>query len=247
MDSDEQFTVVDHAIDTLREAIRSGQFEPGSRLVIADIGKRLSISSGAVREAIRRLTGEGLVEIVPHRGASVRKVTGTDVAEIFELREAIEGLAARLAARRMDADGRARLRAILADLDRHDVDDDAENYLIANQAFHQLIYSIAANDRVRTLAMQLILPLYQLRLPHRMAGDAREVAHLEHHAIAATLMVGDEDAAAAAMMRHIRSSGANLRAAVELLEAPRKRRRAPRSAPRQEDTPSPPKDDAQSD
>lgn len=230
MESTEQGTVVDFTIDALREAIRSGQLEPGQRLVVGEITQMLSVSSGPVREAIRRLTGEGLVEIVPHRGASVRKISGTDIEEIFELREAIEGLAARLAARHITGNQKAQLIEILGDLDRHDLSDDPEGYLMANQAFHTLIYQIGRNERVQTLAMQLILPIYQLRLPHRMSGGSRQTAHREHHAIAATLLTENEDAAAAAMEHHIRSSGANLRASIEASEAQAPRRRRARSA-----------------
>lgn len=93
----EHSTVVDCAIHALREAIRTGKLEPGQRLIVADISRMLNVSGGPVREAIRRLTGEGLVQIVPHRGASVRKVSSSEIKELFELREAVEGLAARLA------------------------------------------------------------------------------------------------------------------------------------------------------
>src|ERR1700716_1155716 len=104
-EADQPETVVEHTISALRDAIRDGRVAPGQRLVVADITKMLGVSNGPVREAIRRLTGEGLVEITPHRGASVRKFTPDDVREIFQLREVIEGLAARLSARKMPAKG----------------------------------------------------------------------------------------------------------------------------------------------
>ena len=222
-------TVVDYAINELREAIRSGKIEPGERLVVRNIAKMLCISSGPVREAIRRLTGEGLVEIVPHKGASVRKVSAADVGDIFELREAVEGLAARLAARRMTAEQKQQLVSTLAELDRHYLNKDTDGYLLSNLAFHRLIYESAQNERLQTMAQQLVLPIYQFRLPHRMRGSGRPASQLEHHAIAATLLTGDEDAAAAAMQNHIRSSGANLRATLEQIEALSPKRRRKRS------------------
>ena len=225
MNQVEHSTVVDSAIHALREAIRTGQLEPGQRLVVADVSRMLNVSGGPVREAIRRLTGEGLVEIVPHRGASVRKISSSEIKELFELREAVEGLAARLAARRITPEQKEIFSNIVADLDRCHALADGENYLIANQAFHQLIYTACGNEQVRALALQLVLPIYQLRIPHRLIGDDGLTTHLEHHAIAATLLAQDEDAAAAAMQRHIRNSAASLQATLESAEPPRVRRR----------------------
>src|ERR1700716_154277 len=90
-------TVVEYTIGSLRNAIGEGRLAPGQRLVVADVTKMFGVSAGPVREAIRRLTGEGLVDITPHRGATVRQFSTGEVREIFEVREMIEGLAAKLA------------------------------------------------------------------------------------------------------------------------------------------------------
>src|SRR3982074_2617130 len=100
-EADQPETVVEHTISALRDAIRDGRVAPGQRLVVADITKMLGVTNGPAREAIRRLTGEGLVEIIPHRGASVREFTSGGVYDISQFREVIEGLAARLAAEKM--------------------------------------------------------------------------------------------------------------------------------------------------
>src|SRR5262249_54932236 len=91
-------TVVEHVIKSIRESVRQGRLAQGERLVVADLAKAFGVSVGPVREAIRRLAGEGLLEFTPHCGASVRAYTERDVREIFQVRGAIEGLAARLAA-----------------------------------------------------------------------------------------------------------------------------------------------------
>ena len=91
-------TVVEHVIRSIREAIQTGRLAQGERLVVADVARMFGVSVGPVREAIRRLTGDGLVVFTPHRGASVRAYTERDVRDVFQLREAIEGYAAKLAA-----------------------------------------------------------------------------------------------------------------------------------------------------
>ncbi len=218
-------TVVDYAIDALREAIRSGRLVPGQRLVVADITAMLSVSAGPVREAIRRLTGEGLIEIVPHRGASVRRITSHDLKEIFELREAVEGLAARLAAER-SAPFRDQLKALMQEMAQLASAEDIERYVVNNTAFHDLVYRMSGNERVRTLAAQLVLPIYQVRLPQRMPLSELHISHNDHKEIAAALLAGDGEAAEAAMRRHIGHARHGLEETLAAIEPPRRPARA---------------------
>lgn len=205
-------TVVDYAIYELREAMRTGRLAPGQRLIVADITAMLGVSAGPVREAIRRLTGEGLIEIVPHRGASVRQITLRDIEEIFELRGVVEGLAARLAAERpCDKDCLVELAQLMEDMGTFVANDDAEGYLRINTAFHDLIYRMSGNDRLRTLATQLILPVYQVRLPQRMDRSAMAISYRDHKKIAAALMKKNGDAAEAAMRSHVAQAGEGLK------------------------------------
>lgn len=214
-------TVVDYTIDALREAIRSGLLAPGQRLVVADITAMLAVSAGPVREAIRRLTGEGLIEIVPHRGASVRQITQQDLKEIFELRGAVEGLAARLAAAHASDDGfKAELSALMDEMEDQAAKEDVSGYLKVNTAFHDLIYRMSANGRLRTLAAQLVMPVYQVRLPQRMDRTAMQLSHSDHKAIAAALMAGDGDAAEAAMRLHVAQAGEGLKETLAALAPP---------------------------
>lgn len=201
-------TVVDYTIEALREAIRSGRLAQGQRLIVADITRMFSVSAGPVREAIRRLTGEGLIEIIPHRGASVREISREDMREIFELREAIEGLAASRAATRGNDPGyRAQLKTLLHDADDIISENEREKYLENNRKFHNLIYEMANNGRLNSLASQLILPVYQLRLPERMPASDMATSHMHHQAIAEAILACDQEAARAAMVAHLRWSG----------------------------------------
>lgn len=226
-------TVVDYTIDALRDAIRSGRLAPGQRLVVADITSMLSVSAGPVREAIRRLTGEGLIEIVPHRGASVRQITLRDLEEIFELRGAVEGLAARLAAQHASEDGFLdELHTLMEEMTVHATSEDVTGYLRTNTAFHDLIYRMSGNDRLRTLAAQLVMPVYQVRLPQRMDRAAMQISFRDHKIIAAALTKGDGDAAEAAMRVHVAQAGEGLKETLAAFEPPQRRSkdRAPAKA-----------------
>lgn len=199
-------TVVEYAIAALREAIREGRLEPGQRLVVAEVTRMLGVSNGPVREAIRRLTGEGLVEITPHRGASVRRFDSCDVREIFEVREVLEGLAARLAAARIDVgDHRPRLAALQAQADQ--VLADGRGYVGHNQAFHELIYEMAGNERVREQSRQLTLPIYRLRYHYLIDVGYARMSAAEHRMIAEAILDGDPLRAERVMRNHIRNSG----------------------------------------
>jgi DNA-binding GntR family transcriptional regulator len=203
--ADRPETVVEYAIDALREAVREGRLAPGQRLVVAEVTRMLGVSNGPVREAIRRLTGEGLVEITPHRGASVRTFSSRDVREIFQVREVVEGLAARLAAERIGVgDYRARLTTLQTQAAQ--VLADGRGYVAHNQAFHELIYEMAGNERVREQSRQLTLPIYRLRYHYLIdTGYARTSAG-EHQAVAEAILDGDPVRAERAMRNHIRNS-----------------------------------------
>ncbi|MEJ0066169.1 MAG: GntR family transcriptional regulator [Caulobacteraceae bacterium] len=200
-------TVVEYAINAIREQIRDGRLGQGQRLVVADVTRKLGVSNGPVREAIRRLTGEGLVEIVPHKGAAVREFSNRDVREIFEVREVVEGLAARLAAERIGpGDSADRLRAVQAE--SRAVLDGGKAYIEHNHSFHELIYALAANARVQEQARQLTLPIYRLRMHQLMNPAYARTSAAEHRLIVDAILSGDGAAAEWAMRNHIRNSGA---------------------------------------
>lgn len=215
-------TVVEYTIGALRGAIKEGRFAPGQRLIVADVTRMFGVSAGPVREAIRRLTGEGLIDIVPHKGATVRQFGVQEVREIFELREMVEGLAARLAAAKIaQGDNRARLEACRLAMDS--AARSTTGYVDHNHDLHDLIATLADNGKVREIASQLTLPIYRMRFHHLMDPTYIEGSRREHERVIAAILAGDEAEAEAAMRAHIRASG---QAMVHTLEAEAKLRRA---------------------
>src|SRR5271169_6349962 len=122
----------------LREDILAGRLQPGSRLIESDLTARFAVSRGPVREGLRRLSADGLIEHRPHRGAVVRRLAEREIRELFLIRIEMEALAARLAAGADALDRRARfvaaIQPIYADAPRNPCD-----YLKENAAFHDAV------------------------------------------------------------------------------------------------------------
>lgn len=196
-------TIVEHVIQSIREAVRQGELAQGERLVVADIAQRYGVSVGPVREAIRRLTGEGLLEFAPHRGASVRAYSERDVREIFQVREAIEGYAAKLAAENIHrADYAKRLEDCRKRL-HATVHASVEELSKVRQQFHDLIYEFGGNAAIKEAAERLTFPVNRLVF-NELTGRARASASLkEHDEVIDAILAGDAVRAERAMRSHL--------------------------------------------
>ena len=149
---------VAYIVERLREDILAGRVAPGQRLVECDLTARFAVSRGPVREALRRLAADGLIDHWPNRGALVRRLSAREIGEFFQIRVELESLAARLAAESDDTAARARFAAaiepILADEPRR-----LPDYLCENAAFHEALMALAGNRQLSELALRLHLPL----------------------------------------------------------------------------------------
>lgn len=149
-------TLADRAFGALREAIVTGVLKPGERLPIERLARELRVSAMPIREALRRLDSDGLVEHVPHRGARVRPLSPDELRELFEARLALEPLVLRHAAERFtksDAQvARERLAAHVAASERAD----SFESRVTHRAFHRALYEAADASWL----MRLIGPLW---------------------------------------------------------------------------------------
>jgi DNA-binding GntR family transcriptional regulator len=137
--------VSDGAYQALQAAIVNGRLSPGTRLSVPALAAQLGVSRSPVREALTRLISDGLAVEVPHRGAVVANLAPADLLTVYELREVLEGLAARLAASRIESVGEARLRSALADHVAAADRDDRPAATAADVAFHTGLREIAGN------------------------------------------------------------------------------------------------------
>lgn len=173
---------VERAMEALRLAVVRGDYGPGDRLKEADVAAALRMSRTPIREALRRLAGEGIVEYEANRGAVVPRWSRHEVEEIFEIRAYLEGFAAALAADRVTADDLASLRALSREMHAAaDLDDPArwDRYALLNNAFHRRLFACAGNSRLEGLLVGLLaVPLLHRSFDgHSLPALHRSNAH----------------------------------------------------------------------
>jgi DNA-binding GntR family transcriptional regulator len=189
----------------IRQMILGGELVPNQRLVEADISETFGASRPAVREALRELTGEGLVERVANRGARVRAIGFEEAIEIAEARRALESLCAGRAAEAITDDEIAELRQ-LGNIMRDAVDSgDRELYAAKNRELHDRVHEISGQRTaialIRRLRGQNVRQQFRLA---QKPGRA-DVSVLEHLAIIEAICRRDRHAAEAAMAAHLDS------------------------------------------
>ena len=208
-------------VERLRDDILAGRLRPGSRLVECDLTARFAVSRGPVREALRRLAADGLIEHWPHRGAVVRRLAEREIRELFLIRIELEALAARLAAATQAPDRRARFVAstkpIYADAPRNSCE-----YLKENAAFHDAVMALADNLQLRELAARLQLPLIMAQVGDVLTPSVLEAWVREHRSIAQAILDHDPEAASARMRAHLERAARVALAAGAVLPEPRK-------------------------
>jgi len=197
------------AVEAIRSAILRGDYAPGERLKEAEIAERTGVSRTPVREAFRVLETEGLIELLPGRGARVRVYSAEEVSTIHEIRSVLEGKVARRAVMHVSHNHLAALEASCDRLEKLPVGA-AEECDGENQFFHGLIFDIVGNDRLTHIArrqLEVPLPYKQDYWSTEQVKQASVVAHRE---VCAALRAGDGDAAEDAMRRHVLAAGAGL-------------------------------------
>lgn len=211
-------SAVDHVIESLKAGIRQGRYVPGQRLIEPDMMREFGVSRGSIREALRCLESDGLVQIEFYRGARIRKMSRHEFIEANEIRGVLEGFAASLAAQRMNATERKRLVEIEQGWERGGKD---WTYAQYNEKFHRLIMEASHHKQLPTYVDQVHLLLFDLQF-HRIERTAAATRRstLEHGRIVKSILKGDAKTAERAMRDHIESSGAAILAAPEEFFSP---------------------------
>lgn len=190
------------AYERLRRAILRGEIRPNERLIEVDLAEQLQISRTPIREVMQRLGGEGLIVRV-RRGWRVREHTADEIAEIYEVRAALESYGACLAARRASDEELERIRAIHLDADSPEPRTARDHLVEVNDDFHQAILDAAHNARLMELARQSREYYFNYRIAH-LYSDAEAEAAVESHAeIVRALLARDGRAAEQAIQRHV--------------------------------------------
>lgn len=200
--SDSNLSRAEFAYQRIREAIRSGEFQPGQRLREADLAEHFRVSRTPIREAIRRITADGLLELVPGRGLAVSQFSMQQVREIYFLRAVLEGAAASSAAQ-YASPSEIKAMGDLLDQSAEVLDDPAETGRF-NRLFHQAIYE-AARNRYLSQALAQLSDALTLLPGTTFEAEGRSPAALEEHrAILDAIVAHAPEQAEEAARAHIR-------------------------------------------
>jgi DNA-binding GntR family transcriptional regulator len=207
-------SLTDRIYEILKDNIECQELPSGTRLIENDIAAQLNVSRTPVREAINRLSSEGLVVLVPRRGAFVASLTSKTIRELYEIREALEGLAIKLAAAHLTDEDLQALQDNLAQFRIAIRDDDFTIYFELDRKFHELLIELARNDKLLELFKMIDGSIHVTRWLHCETGFITEIALHEHQNIVAALLSRDFHLASQLVQAHIR------RVKEELLERP---------------------------
>jgi GntR family transcriptional regulator of gluconate operon len=184
-------SLAENAADRIREQVLTGGYSQGQHLVEAKIAEELQISRGPVREAFKVLRAEGLLTEEPRRGTFVVSITPQDVREIYGLRGALEGAAARMLCRTGDPAALTRLDQAADAIDVAAASGDLASVAGADLAFHEALCELSGNARLLETFRRYV-PMIRglLRLDERMMPSIEQVA-LQHRPMVAAIRRGD--------------------------------------------------------
>jgi DNA-binding GntR family transcriptional regulator len=191
----------------LRERILCNDIAPGTRLVMRDVANEYDASDIPVREALRMLERDGLVETTPYRGARVTTLTAKEVEETYFIRSHLESIATGLAAERITDAELAQLDVLMqrmqAAVDAHD----GPRFSEINQEFHRTIVASCGNDMLREMTMDIWQRHSGFQRVFRMVPDRPARSQREHEGIMAALRAHDPERAARLALLHKQSVG----------------------------------------
>ena len=211
----------EQAVASLRTAITSGQLPPQTPMVEAELSERLQISRGTLREALRQLQQEGLVTVGPRGRLYVRHLGPKEIGDIFDVRAALEAMAARALAQRADrAETTAELRSLLHTMSEARADVDLDGRIEADLNFHRGLCQLTGNDTLMHTWESLE---GSIRMSIMFAGIERAIGNMDaarHEAIVDAIASGDAAAAAAAVHEHMGWVATNLTDQTPMISQP---------------------------
>ena len=193
-------------VDALRLQITGGRFRPGERLVERTLCELLGVSRTIVREALRQLESEGLVEVIANRGPVVRQIGLDEARQIYEVRKALECLCCRLFSERATPQQRTELRRILTQIEASAADGDLDIVLRHKNRMYDLIAAHCGNEVLTSVLQPVLARISLMRvrsisLPGRIDSTVREVRRMVE-----AMVEGDADAAELATATHVENA-----------------------------------------
>ncbi len=203
---DEYKPLRDVVFENLREAIVEGKLKPGQRLMEVQLAEQLGVSRTPVREAIRKLELEGLVVMLPRKGAYVADMSLKDIIDVLEIRASLEGLAASLAAERISDEDIKKLESIVDEFKDSVNESDVEYLLKKDVEFHECIFEAANNKKLHQVINSLWEQVYRFRFTYVSDYDSTVKIIEEHKMILDAIKTGDSKLAKKYAMEHIQKA-----------------------------------------
>lgn len=192
--------------ESLREAIISAQLRPGERMMEIQLAEEMGVSRTPIREAIRKLELEGLVVMVPRKGAYVAGLSLKDIADVFEIRRALEGLAAELAADRITEEELETLERYLVVIAEQIDNGDIEKVVQTDTDFHTQLYQASRNSRLSQIINNLREQIQRFRTTSLSYPGRMKEALEEHRKIVEAISGRDGETARKVAMEHIENA-----------------------------------------
>ncbi len=193
----------DVVFNTLRQAILRGELKPGERLMEIQLANKLGVSRTPVREAIRKLELEGLVLMIPRKGAEVAEITEKSLKDVLEVRKALEELAVQLACDRITEEDIEELRTAGEDFKKVLQSKDITEIAEADVRFHDVIYMATDNQRLISLLNNFREQMYRYRVEYLKKNDVHTQLIKEHDLIVERVSERNKEKAMEIVCQHI--------------------------------------------
>lgn len=193
----------DVVFNTLREAILKGELEPGERLMEIQLAERLGVSRTPIREAIRKLELDGLVVMVPRKGAEVANITEKNLKDVLEVRRALEELAVQIACKRMTKEQLEELKSALNDFKKAVKSKDLTAITESDVKFHDVIYLSTDNQRLIQILYNLREQMYRYRMEYIKDYSQHLSLIKEHEELLKSIENKDKEWATKVAVEHI--------------------------------------------
>jgi DNA-binding GntR family transcriptional regulator len=206
-----KMTSPDRVVDSIVRAIRAGIYVPGQRLIEADLTRDYQVSRGPVREALKRLAAEGVLTLTRHRGAYVRALSRAEVYDSLMVLEALVGLMAKIAAKRIgENDNSARMREAFRRLLAFKNDGGTAAFLDERRSFYDTILQIGGNHELQRMLPLMQIHLLRMQFQSYITPRDREKQFAEYQTISETILSGDGVRSQKVASLHIRRTRLSL-------------------------------------
>lgn len=216
MIDDEYLPLRDVVFNTLRQQILTGELKPGERLMEIHLANKLGVSRTPIREAIRKLELEGLVIMIPRRGAEVAQITWKNLKDVLEVRRALDVLAIELSCDRITKEEQTELQEACKNFEEATKTADVRGIAEADVKFHDIIVKSTRNDRLIQLVNNLSEQMYRYRFEYLKDISSHASLVAEHNKICQSIINKEVNSAVEAVKIHVDNQEAAIITSLQL-------------------------------